>query len=66
MGETQSVHQDTSFVSSLTLVESTNDKYFGPVDIYRTKEPPYEYLMDYKKTFIEDKTKMNNYIHYMN
>ena len=51
MGEVQSRHQ-SSYADLLTLVETITDPNFGPIDIYRTQEAPYEYVMDYKKNFI--------------
>jgi hypothetical protein len=58
MGESQSIAADSTFAACLTQVESNNDRNFGPIDIFRTKEPPYEYVMDFKKNFIEDNQKM--------
>lgn len=52
MGETQSVHENNSYSNSLTLVETVDDQHFGAIDIYRTKEAPYDYIMDFKKNFI--------------
>jgi hypothetical protein len=46
----------------LQFVQNIEDGHFGPIEIYRLKEPPYEYIMDYKKTFIEGD---NRYVKYM-
>lgn len=62
MGETQSVPADSGYANTLTLVETTDDKHFGPIDIYRTKEAPYEYVMDFKKNFIEDNERLSRYL----
>ena len=52
MGDLQSAEQNKAYPESLTFIETTNDRNFGPIDIYRTNEPPYEYIMDNKKSFI--------------
>jgi hypothetical protein len=66
MGHSQSSSDDSTFAACLTQVESSNDCNFGPIDIFRTREPPYEYVMDFKKNFIEDNTKMGKYVQLMN
>lgn len=38
------------------------DEQFGSIEVYRLKEPPYEYIMDYKRTFIEGDVR---YVKYM-
>lgn len=58
MGETQSTHK-CSYLDLLTFVQNTTDPNFGPIDIYRTQEAPYEYVMDFKKNFIEDDARLN-------
>jgi hypothetical protein len=42
------------------------DPLFDTVQVFRLKEPPYEYIMDYKKTFIEGDNRFTKYINYMN
>lgn len=42
------------------------DPTFGTIEVYRLKEPPYEYIMDYKKTFMEGDNRYIKYINYMN
>jgi len=65
MGETVSAVDTNDFASGLSLIERVEDKHFGPIDIYRMKEPHYEYIMDFKKNFIEDNDRMNRYISQM-
>jgi len=55
-----------TYPSTLQLVQSTQDEHFGPIDIYRTKEAPYEYVMDFKKNFIEDSERPTKYLNLMN
>lgn len=43
----------------LQLVNNTTHPLFGKIDIYHLTEPPYEYLMDYRKNYINDKQRMN-------
>ncbi len=52
MGETQSTEETSTFSNTLTFVDTATDECFGLIDIYKTKEAPYEYLMDFKKNFI--------------
>lgn len=59
MGDAHSVQQKTAFSSTLTLIETTEDRNFGVIDIYRTIEAPYEYVMDFKKNFIEDNERVS-------
>lgn len=66
MGETISTESQSSYQSSITLIESSEDRNFGHIDIYRTKEAPYEYVMDFKKNFIEDNDRMNRYMRLVN
>jgi hypothetical protein len=68
MGDNLSVIQDKNqnYVESLHFVQLMEDLYFGSIDVYRLKNPPYEYIMDYKKTFMEgDDVKLNKYISLM-
>ena len=37
MGETISTESQSSYQSSVTLIESSEDRNFGHIDIYRTK-----------------------------
>ena len=49
----------SSFASQLAFIDTANDKFFGPIDIYRTKDSPYQYIMDYKKYYLEDDERLN-------
>lgn len=62
MGDTHSVENINTYSSTLTLVESIDDQHFGPIDIYRTREAPYDYIMDFKKNFIEDNERLSRYL----
>jgi hypothetical protein len=57
-----SVEDNSSYLSTLTFIEASDDKNFGHIDIFRTREPPYEYVMDFKKNFIEDNDRMGKYM----
>ena len=48
-----------SMEDKLQLVNNTKHPLFGRIDIYHLLEPPYEYLMDYRKNYINDKQRMN-------
>lgn len=65
MGETQS-RKECYYTEFLTFIETTEDPNFGPIDIYRTKDAPYEYIMDFKKNFVEENERMNRYLRLMN
>jgi hypothetical protein len=40
MGAAKSL-PSSSFLSQLAFIDTANDKHFGPIDIYRTKDSPY-------------------------
>jgi len=41
MGPITSDLQGSTFANKLTYIENVNDKRFGSIDIYRTKEAPF-------------------------
>lgn len=41
MGSISSDLQGSTFINKLTYIENVNDKRFGSIDIYRTKEAPF-------------------------
>jgi hypothetical protein len=43
-----------SFLTQVSFIETAQDRHFGAIDIYRTKDAPYEYIMDFKKSFVEE------------
>ena len=61
MGVAESTHPHT-FLTQLTFIETCQDKHFGAIDLYRTKESPYEYVMDFKKTFIEENERVARHL----
>jgi hypothetical protein len=66
MGTVTSDLQASTFANKLTYIENVDDKRFGSIDIYRTKEAPFEYIMDYKKCFIEDINRLSKYLKVVN
>lgn len=62
MGDNVSVEEKNIFEEKLQFVQCIEDHHFGNISIYRFKEPPYEYIMDYQKTFIEGDTRVTSYI----
>lgn len=40
-------------MKKLQFVQKVDDPNFGDIEIYRLNEPPYEYIMDYKRMFLE-------------
>ena len=66
MGETQSIPSQPTYSACLMAVEQQDSPHFGPIDIFRTKEPPYEYVMDFKKSFVEDNERMERYLRLAN
>lgn len=66
MGTIASDLNGSTFANKLTYIENVNDKRFGSIDIYRTKEAPFEYILDYKKTFIEDAGRLAKYLGVVN
>jgi len=52
MGVAESNITTSPFIQQLTFIETANDRHFGPIDIYRTKEAPFDYLMNVKKHFV--------------
>ncbi len=65
MGDNVSVEEKNMFQEKLQFVQNIEDHNFGSISIYRFKQPPYEYIMDNKKTFIEADTRVNSYIQEM-
>lgn len=72
MGEaistTMSLNNDQmdGYLQKLQFVQNIKDPNFGPIEVFRLKQPPYEYIMDYKKTFIEGDNRYIKFIHCMN
>lgn len=65
MGDNVSVEEKKNFEEKLQFVQKTEDPHFGPVEIFRFKEPPYEYIMDYAKTFMEGDYRYSAYTSYL-
>ena len=61
MGDNVSVEDQTDFEEKLQFVQNIDDSNFGNVAVFRFKEPPYEYIMDHQKTFIEGDVRMHSY-----
>ncbi len=61
MGDNVSVEERKGFEEKLHFVQKVEDQYFGPIEIYRFKQSPYEYIMDYQKTFIEGDNRYDAY-----
>lgn len=60
-----SVEEKKNFEDKLQFVQKSEDPHFGPVEIFRFKEPPYEYIMDYTKTFMEGDYRYSSYVAYL-
>lgn len=65
MGESMSRESEGGYSANLTLIDSTEDGNFGQIGIYRTRDPPYEYVMDFKKNFVEENDRMGRYLRMM-
>ena len=57
MGETASTARG-SIGDKIERVNKVNDPFFGKVELFHYTEPPYEYLMAFKKNYINDKQRM--------
>lgn len=55
-----------NILDKIELFQQLEDPFFGKTDIYRFKEPPYEYLMDHKKNYIDDMSKLNRQLTQIN
>lgn len=65
MGDNVSVEEKKTFEDKLQFVQRTDDPLFGTIDIFRFKEPPYEYIMDFQKTFIEGDVRYQPYSNFI-
>ncbi len=54
------------YLRKLQFVQNMENPHFGSIEVFRMKEPPYEYIMDYKKTFMEGDNRFLKYINCMN
>lgn len=65
MGDNVSVEERKNFEEKLQFVQKAEDQHFGLIDIFRFKQPPYEYIMDYQKTFIEGDARYEVYANFL-
>ena len=61
MGDNVSVEDQTVFEDRLQFVQDMEDANFGNIAIFRFKQPPYEYIMDYQRTLIEGDIRLRSY-----
>lgn len=66
MGDTFSSDKDRDFLDKIEFFETAEDRNFDKLDIYRLRDPPYEYILDHKKNYIGDNERTNQYISLMN
>lgn len=57
MGETTS-SVEVPLTQKIKQVNRLEDPLFGKITIYHFTEPPYEYLMEHKKTYVNDKQRL--------
>ena len=60
MGDTTSSTTETPITDRIKKINQLDDPLFGRITIYHFTEPPYEYLMEHKKTYVNDKQRLNN------
>lgn len=62
MGNETSKEGSQDFLSRLTYVQLADDDNFAGFEVFRSKEPPYEYIMNYQKTFLTKDAAFQNYM----
>ena len=62
MGNFNSAQEGERFFERISFIQELNDENFGHIEIWRSKEMPFEYLMNYKRTFLD---KDQNYMDYV-
>jgi hypothetical protein len=53
MGIGTSGESKETLLDRLQFIQTAQDEHFGRVEIFKFKEPPYEYMMKYTKMFRE-------------
>lgn len=58
MGDTTSIESE-NIMDKIEFFQHSEDSFFGKIDIYKFKEPPYEYVIDYKKNYVDNKQRIS-------
>ena len=59
MGDNMSTVENKHILDRVELFDVREDYFFGKINIFRLKEPPYEYLFDYRKNYVNEPHRMN-------
>lgn len=65
MGGETSVSESQELLEKLQFVQVLDDDHFGTVEVFRSREPPYEYIMNYQKTFLQRDATFTSYLQLM-
>jgi hypothetical protein len=57
---------EAGFLERIEFFSLIDDPSFGKTEVYRSKQPPYQYIVDSKRSYVDDRTRMEKHMGLMN